>query len=116
MILHFKNYVCGLLSEFLCELEHLYLCSFPHVVSSCLKAFWGLLPPSSITHFLPLLNSVPLTSHLTRFTWVYCHALYLPRESPWTKEPGRLQSMRSQRVGHNWETKHSIAQNGVIHF
>ena len=26
--------------------------------------------------------------------------------SPWTEEPGRLQSMGSQRVGHNWETKH----------
>ena len=25
----------------------------------------------------------------------------LPRESPWTEEPGQLQSMGSQRVGHN---------------
>ena len=25
---------------------------------------------------------------------------------PWTEEPGRLQSMGSQRVGHDWETKH----------
>ena len=24
--------------------------------------------------------------------------------TPWTKEPGRLQSMGSQRVGHNWVT------------
>ena len=23
---------------------------------------------------------------------------------PWTEEPGRLQSMRLQRVGHNWMT------------
>ena len=30
-------------------------------------------------------------------TWVF-----LPRESPWTEEPGRLQSMVSQRVGHDW--------------
>ena len=27
--------------------------------------------------------------------------LFLPRESPWTEEPGRLQSMGSQTVGHN---------------
>ena len=27
-------------------------------------------------------------------------------EIPWTEEPGRLQSMRSQRVGHSWATKH----------
>ena len=25
-------------------------------------------------------------------------------EIPWTEEPGELQSMGSQRVGHNWAT------------
>ena len=27
--------------------------------------------------------------------------VFWPRESPWTEEPGGLQSMGSQRVGHN---------------
>ena len=27
--------------------------------------------------------------------------VFLPGESPWTEEPGRLQSMRLQRVGHD---------------
>ena len=27
-----------------------------------------------------------------------------PLQYPWTEEPGRLQTMRSQRVGHNWVT------------
>ena len=27
--------------------------------------------------------------------------VFLPRESPWTEEPGRLQSMGLQRVGHD---------------
>ena len=27
--------------------------------------------------------------------------VFLPGESPWTEEPGRLQSIRSQRVRHN---------------
>ena len=27
--------------------------------------------------------------------------VFLPGESPWTEEPGRLQSMMPQRVGHN---------------
>ena len=27
---------------------------------------------------------------------------FLPGESPWTEEPGGLQSMGSQRVGHDW--------------
>ena len=33
---------------------------------------------------------------------------------PWTEEPGGLQSMRLQRVRHNWETKH--AQNMSVAF
>ena len=28
--------------------------------------------------------------------------VYLPGESPWTEEPGGLQSMGSQRVRHDW--------------
>ena len=30
------------------------------------------------------------------------HSCILTWRMPWTEEPGRLQSMRSQRVGHNW--------------
>ena len=33
--------------------------------------------------------------------------VFLPGESPWTEEPGGLQSMGSQRVGHDWATKPS---------
>ena len=33
----------------------------------------------------------------------------LPGESPWTEVLGKLQTMGSQRVGHNWATKHSTA-------
>ena len=32
--------------------------------------------------------------------------VFLPGESPWTEEPGGLQSMGSQRVGQDWVTKH----------
>ena len=28
--------------------------------------------------------------------------VYLPGESSWTEDPGELQSIRSQRVGHDW--------------
>ena len=35
--------------------------------------------------------------------------VFLPGESPWTEEPGGLQSMGSQRVRHDWATKHSTA-------
>ena len=33
------------------------------------------------------------------------HTSIIAREIPWTEEPGRLQSMGSQRVGHNLVTK-----------
>ena len=33
--------------------------------------------------------------------------VFLPGESPWTEEPGRLQSLGSQRVGHDRVTEHT---------
>ena len=33
-------------------------------------------------------------------------AVFLSGESPWTEKPGGLQSRGSQRVRHNWVTKH----------
>ena len=35
------------------------------------------------------------------------HSCILAWRIPWTEEPGRLQSRRSQRAGHDWETKQS---------
>ena len=32
------------------------------------------------------------------------HSIILAWRIPWTEEPGGLQSMGSQRVGHNWAT------------
>ena len=37
------------------------------------------------------------------------HSRTLARKIPWTEEPGRLQSMRSLRVGHNWATSLSLS-------
>ena len=36
------------------------------------------------------------------------HSSALAWKIPWTEEPGRLQSMGSQRVGHNWVTSLSL--------
>ena len=38
--------------------------------------------------------------------------VFLPRESPWTEEPGGLQSMGSQRVRLDWVTKYTHLQTG----
>ena len=35
------------------------------------------------------------------------HSNILTWKIPWTEKPGGLQSMRSQRVGHNWAAEHS---------
>ena len=56
------------------------------------------------------LGSIP---GLGRFPWRRAWQptpVFLPGESPWTEEPGWLQFMGSQRVGHNRATKHSTAQ------
>ena len=36
------------------------------------------------------------------------HSSTLAWKIPWTEEPGRLQSMRSLRVGHDWATSLSL--------
>ena len=40
--------------------------------------------------------------------------VFLPGESPWTEEPGGVQSMGWQRVGHDGTTKHIL--NMLIQF
>ena len=61
------------------------------------------LPQSWRPVFNPWVGKIPW-----RRTWQPT-PVFLPGESPWTEEPGRLQSMGPQRVGHDWMTKHSIA-------
>ena len=39
-----------------------------------------------------------------------------PGESPWTEEPGGLQAMGSQRVGHDSATKYNILYSDIITF
>ena len=40
------------------------------------------------------------------------HSSTLAWKIPWTEEPGRLQSMGSQRVGHDWATSLSLSHIG----
>ena len=39
------------------------------------------------------------------------HSNTLAWKIPWTEEPGRLQSMGSQRVGHDWATSLSLSES-----
>ena len=40
-------------------------------------------------------------------------SVFLPEESPWIEEPGRLQSMVLQRVGHDWATSLSFLMKTI---
>ena len=64
---------------------------------------------------------------VVRETWVWSlgwedlekgmatHSSIYARRPSWTEELGRLQSMGSERVRHNWATKHSTAHDIIIY-
>ena len=62
-----------------------------------------------------LCNCVNISTHIFRCVYIYItwRRVWQPtpgfvrEESPRTEEPGELPSTGSQRVGHNWATKHS---------
>ena len=43
------------------------------------------------------------------------HSSILAWKIPWTMEPGRLQSVGSQRVGHDWATSLSLSLSCQLH-
>ena len=42
------------------------------------------------------------------------HSSFPAWKTPWTEEPGGLQFMRSQRVGHNWMTEHACICKKIL--
>ena len=54
--------------------------------------------------------NVPTKVHLVkaREKEMAIHSSTLAWKIPWTEEPGRLQSIRSRRVGHDWVTSLSL--------
>ena len=70
--------------------------------------FWEILPGGSVVKNsstnagnIRKLGSVAGNIRDWRRAWGYT-LVFLPGESPWTEQPGKLQSMGSQRVGHDW--------------
>ena len=58
---------------------------------------------------LPAVQEIWVQSWIRKIPWKrkwQPTPVFLPGESPWTEEPGGLQSMGSQRVGQDWATKH----------
>ena len=72
--------------------------------------------------YLPMLETVvplyPLADNVKKYIWqsifsllekaMAPHSSTLAWKIPWTAEPGRLQSMGSLRVGHDWATSLSL--------
>ena len=54
--------------------------------------------PQQKWHFLSLSEEKAMAPHTSTLAW----------KIPWTEEPGRLQSMRSLRVRHDWATSLSL--------
>ena len=52
--------------------------------------------------FRVLLTVNSAAMNLRVHVWMAPHSSTLAWKIPWTEEPGRLQSMGSQRVGHDW--------------
>ena len=67
--------------------------------------------PSTLTLLLPFLQIFSFAFmyiYIFREKAVAPHTSTLAWKIPWTEEPGRLQSMGSRRVGHDWETSLSL--------
>ena len=56
------------------------------------------LPAVQETWFDPWVGKIPLEKEMAT------HSSILAWKNPWMEEPGKLQSMGSQRVGHDWAT------------
>ena len=57
---------------------------------------------------MPFLLSTVLIHFIRRRQW-HLTPVLLPGKIPWMEEPGRLQSMWSLRVGHDWATSLSLS-------
>ena len=91
--------------------EQLHFTSLHACVSHCFSShqkFTGVTPPSSLlkyeiqlSKFKDLTNFVQWFVAVTQWTWVWASS----GSWWWTDKPGVLQSMGSQRGGHDWATE-----------
>jgi len=90
---------------------------FWYILLSLLYISWNNLNPLGNTSLsINLLGSFLNPSSSPTFTSIHCYLdLNMAKDSstlawkiPWTEEPGRLQSMGSRRVRHDWATSLSL--------
>ena len=118
----------GMLQSMGCRVEHNWAtntATHTHTHPSCLK------PPSAVVHWVVSPSTYSRSSSNCSFSLLHYFSLviipisikhtttspiwkkkssppvFLPGESPWTEEPGGLQSIGLQRVGRDWVTKYT---------
>ena len=108
---------CYCQKEFVCVCEHLFLasqvysiglflCQYYIFMMSCAVSFWNQKCKSSI--FVLFQGCFGYSWSLWVEKAMAPHSSILAWKIPWTEEPGRLQTMGSRRVGHDWATSLSL--------
>ena len=104
-----------ILSITLLACEWVHLCSslniLWHCLSLCFSAFW--LRSQTVKRLSTMwetrVRSLGREDSLEKEMAI--HSSTIAWKIPWTEEPGRLQSMGSQRVGHDWATSRSRSRS-----
>ena len=86
-----------------CHTDNTCLGNCPGLLSTLPTLLLWLWPYSLLDFgFLTWLSEKAMATHSSTLAW----------EIPWMAEPGRLQTMRSRRVGHDWVTSFSLSCTG----
>ena len=92
-------------TEDFCSLSYTISWPFPILLNN-------LLDTNFVMYFLPSVSPLIIDICNRLPSWwekaMAPHSNTLAWKTPWTEEPGRLQSMGSQRVGHDWATSLSL--------
>ena len=98
---HIYKHQCRFWLPLLCWMD----CQALPYDSFLLKDFTASIVFFVLHQFCPLCGSFPLGSEKAMAP----HSSTLAWKIPWMEEPGRLQFMGSQRVGHDWATSLSLS-------
>ena len=90
--MHFDIYSALKMIESVIPLMQIFL---KEIISSILKLY---VPSCLLALFIIVKMEKAMAPHSSILAW----------KIPWTEEPGRLESMGSQRVGHDWATSLSL--------
>ena len=91
--MHFDIYSALKMIESVIPLMQIFL---KEIISSILKLY---VPSCLLALFIIVKMEKAMAPHSSILAW----------KIPWTEEPGRLESMRSIRVGHDWATSLSLS-------